>query len=97
VRHAIAKAVVSQILWRTGYRVNISMASVVEFLKKLHSQSRGGKHQDYDGASGVVIANANYKGDGAGWTYKFKIGIRDVPSPNKFNIGPSPAEVKALT
>ena len=32
IRHAVAKAIVSQILYRSGYRINLSLRSTVNFL-----------------------------------------------------------------
>ena len=38
------------------------------------------KHADFNGASGLVSAGANYNGGGKDWNYKIRISVNDIES-----------------
>ena len=78
IRHAIAKAIVSQILWRSGYRINITLSSVIKYLLSHKYHCKGGNHEDFDEAQGFIKAGPNYNGDGNDWEYKCKISVQDI-------------------
>ena len=50
---------------------------------------------DFHRTTGPVTGNANWRGLGQGWRYKFTIDVVDVKSDQKWNFNPTPEQVEA--